>query len=116
MSFHFTDIEELDICNRQVVSDYLDVNPVKFIVNCAAYTAVDQAEKEAEKAMVLNAEAVDILSGESVRSHSTYFETQAGGSTTICTLVTGLLSSGSDASNVSKVIKYVNFFSPSLSS
>ena len=67
MSFHFTDIEELDICNRQVVSDYLDVNPVKFIVNCAAYTAVDQAEKEAEKAMVLNAEAVDILSGESVR-------------------------------------------------
>ena len=67
MSFHFTDIEELDICDAKAVSDYLDSNPVKFIVNCAAYTAVDQAENEAEKAMVINAGAADILAGESDR-------------------------------------------------
>jgi len=65
--FHYTDIEELDITNPPAVKDFLDANPVQFLVNCAAFTAVDRAEEEPEAAMLLNAAAVEILAGESSR-------------------------------------------------
>ena len=65
MSFHFTDIEELDITNPVAVKDYLDSTRVQYLVNCAAYTAVDKAEDDPERAMQLNAGAVEILAGES---------------------------------------------------
>jgi dTDP-4-dehydrorhamnose reductase len=64
MSFLFTDIEELDISNRTAVSGFLDENPVNFLVNCAAYTAVDKAEDDRETAERINSHAVDILAGE----------------------------------------------------
>ncbi len=65
ISFRFTDIEDLDITDIKAVAEFLDSNPVRYIINCAAYTAVDKAEDEAEKAMLLNAGAVDILARES---------------------------------------------------
>lgn len=52
--YTFTDIEELDVSDKQVLEDYLASHPVDYIVNCAAYTDVDGAEKEPEKAMKLN--------------------------------------------------------------
>jgi dTDP-4-dehydrorhamnose reductase len=61
MQFHHTDIEELDITDAQAVKAFLAQNPVQFIVNCAAYTAVDRAEEDPENAMQLNARAVAIL-------------------------------------------------------
>lgn len=67
MSFHFTDIGELDITDALAVGNFLQQNPFDFIVNCAAYTAVDRAEDEPETAMILNAGAVDILAGECAR-------------------------------------------------
>ena len=67
MTFHFTDIEELNITNPEAVADFLNTNPVRFIINCAAYTAVDQAEDDPEIAMLLNSTAVGILADESVR-------------------------------------------------
>jgi len=67
MSFIYTDIEELDITDRNAVKDFLDSNNVNYIINCAAYTAVDRAEDEPDAAMLLNAGAVDILAGESIR-------------------------------------------------
>lgn len=56
--FLFTDYQELDITNREAVRLYCKMENVDFIVNCAAYTAVDRAEVEYEAALQLNAYAV----------------------------------------------------------
>ncbi len=66
-TFHYTDIEELDISNVDAVEDFLSKNPVQYLVNSAAYTAVDKAEDDAEKAMLLNSEAVRILAQAALR-------------------------------------------------
>ncbi len=60
-SFIFTDIEELDITNAQALEEFVVVNQVTAIVNCAAYTAVDAAEENQRIAFQLNAEAVEYL-------------------------------------------------------
>lgn len=41
----FTDISELDICNQEAIEETISSNQIDCIVNCAAYTAVDKAEK-----------------------------------------------------------------------
>ena len=61
IEFIFTDIGELDITRKSEVNAFLDKNLVRYILNCAAYTAVDKAEEEPEKAYLLNAYVVDIL-------------------------------------------------------
>lgn len=50
----FTDVQELDICNKQAVCIFVKDNRVDVIVNCAAYTAVDKAEDDAELCNTLN--------------------------------------------------------------
>jgi len=52
--YTFTDIDELDVTNKKVMERYLTSNPADYIINCAAFTDVDGAESEPEKAMVLN--------------------------------------------------------------
>ena len=52
--YFFTDVEELDICNKQAVNDFVANNGIEVIVNCAAYTAVDKAEDNAELCDKLN--------------------------------------------------------------
>lgn len=47
-TYFFTDIEELDICNEQEVDRFVGDNRIDVIVNCAAYTAVDNAEDNRE--------------------------------------------------------------------
>lgn len=67
LNFCFTDVAELNITNRQEVSAFLaDFNP-EFLINCAAYTAVDKAETDRETAYLLNASAVEILAEESAK-------------------------------------------------
>ena len=61
MEFAFTDVDELDITDPWKVADYLTNNKPLFLVNCAAYTAVDKAEMDTETATLLNATAVGIL-------------------------------------------------------
>jgi len=56
-----TDIEELDISDKQALQVFLSDNEIDFIVNCAAYTAVDKAENEKEFALKINATAVKYL-------------------------------------------------------
>jgi dTDP-4-dehydrorhamnose reductase len=52
------DIGDLDITDEKALSKFiLEMRP-DVIVNCAAYTAVDKAEEETEKALLINAEAV----------------------------------------------------------
>lgn len=60
--FYFTDYEELDICSEESINEFLDKHNISSIVNCAAYTAVDKAETEQEKAYNLNANAPKLLS------------------------------------------------------
>lgn len=57
----FTDVEELDICSKAAVRDYVLDNGVGTIVNCAAYTNVDRAEEEPEVAKRINGDAVAML-------------------------------------------------------
>ena len=56
-----TDIAELDITNSEAVERFFDENTLDYIVNCAAYTAVDRAEDDEECALRINAEAVGNL-------------------------------------------------------
>lgn len=57
----FTDVAELDITDRKAVESYVSRNDIDTIVNCAAYTAVDRAEEEPEKAELINVKAVENL-------------------------------------------------------
>ncbi len=60
-SFTFTDLDDLDICNQKALETYFKKNKFEVIINCAAYTAVDKAETEKEKAVALNSTAVKHL-------------------------------------------------------
>lgn len=52
--YYFTDVQELDICNEQAVQNFVAENEIDVIVNCAAYTAVDNAEDNPELCDRLN--------------------------------------------------------------
>lgn len=53
-NYFFTDVEELDITNKNDVSQFLHANDIDVVVNCAAYTNVDKAEDEKEIADLIN--------------------------------------------------------------
>ena len=59
--YFFTDVQELDITDPARVQAFLSENAVDFVVNCAAYTAVDKAESEIELCRKINAFAVENL-------------------------------------------------------
>ncbi|MDD4992720.1 MAG: dTDP-4-dehydrorhamnose reductase [Paludibacter sp.] len=56
--FIYTDVEDLDICDKAALDAFVKNNAVNVIVNCAAYTAVDKAEDDVELCYKINAEAV----------------------------------------------------------
>jgi dTDP-4-dehydrorhamnose reductase len=60
-SYLFTDIAELDICDKTAIEEIIVKNHIQLIINCAAYTAVDRAEQEQQFAFKLNAEAIGNL-------------------------------------------------------
>jgi dTDP-4-dehydrorhamnose reductase len=68
-SFLFTDYEELDITDRNAVHQFFSSHSIDYVINCAAYTAVDKAETDYERAKILNAEAVGILAKEAHRTN-----------------------------------------------
>ena len=87
-----TDVEELDITDRETVAAFVEHNQIDGIVNCAAYTAVDKAEDNTELCDLLNhvapgylAEAVERRGGWLIQistdyvfdgtSHTPYVET-----------------------------------------
>ncbi len=57
----FTDAAELDITDAAAVERMVGENGIEIILNCAAYTNVDKAEEDRERAERLNAEAVGHL-------------------------------------------------------
>lgn len=60
-SFTFTDVAELDITDIKALDDFFSKEKYDFVINCAAYTAVDAAESNQELAFKLNTTAVDML-------------------------------------------------------
>ena len=65
IEFAFTDVQELDITNAGKVGQFLGNFKPDFLINCAAYTAVDKAETDFETATLINATAVGILAEQS---------------------------------------------------
>lgn len=59
--FIFTDVEELDICDREAVEKYFAERKIDVLLNCAAYTAVDKAEEDVELCYRINENAVGNL-------------------------------------------------------
>lgn len=57
----FTDVEELDITDRDAVRSCVTDNDIRLIVNCAAYTNVDRAEGDEAAALRINGEAVGYM-------------------------------------------------------
>jgi dTDP-4-dehydrorhamnose reductase len=60
-SLHFKSREDFDIQDEIYCRNYLEKNQIKVILNLAAYTAVDKAEDETEKASLINSIAVRSL-------------------------------------------------------
>ncbi|HXR85077.1 MAG TPA: dTDP-4-dehydrorhamnose reductase [Hanamia sp.] len=59
--FLFTTKEELPVENSEALKSFFRENKIDYCINCAAYTAVDKAESEKEKAFLINAVAVGEL-------------------------------------------------------
>ena len=54
IQFIYTDFQELDITNLESCQDYFSKHKPDYCINTAAYTAVDKAEAEQEKAHLIN--------------------------------------------------------------
>ena len=59
--FIFTDTGELDITDAGATAEFIAANAPSWIINCAAYTAVDRAEDEEKLATIINAGGVGNL-------------------------------------------------------
>ena len=57
--YFFTDIDELDICDIEAVSNFVRDNNIDVVINCAAYTNGDTAEEADQRDIVymINSEA-----------------------------------------------------------
>jgi dTDP-4-dehydrorhamnose reductase len=56
--FFFTDIDTLDITDKEQTETFIRNTDPGWIINCASYNLVDKAEKEQERAMLINNIAV----------------------------------------------------------
>lgn len=57
----FVTRNELDITNEELINHYFEDKSFDFVINCAAYTAVDKAEDDQENAYLVNAKATEFL-------------------------------------------------------
>lgn len=68
--FTFTGRDELDLSDSEKIAAYFEQNKFDVIINCAAYTAVDQAEQQQELADAINHLAVKQLAEISKNNNS----------------------------------------------
>jgi dTDP-4-dehydrorhamnose reductase len=53
-AFHFAGSGDLDVRDRRAVHRFFQGREIDWVINCAAYTAVDKAESEPDKAKKIN--------------------------------------------------------------
>ncbi|TPN87871.1 dTDP-4-dehydrorhamnose reductase [Aquimarina algicola] len=70
LDFHFTNSKSLNIVEKDKIEHLFSEHEFDFVINCAAYTNVEQAEKEPTKAFLINAEGVKNLA-EVCKKHKT---------------------------------------------
>jgi dTDP-4-dehydrorhamnose reductase len=68
--FIFTDIDELNITIESEIKDFFQQQKPDFVINCAAYTAVDKAENDIEAAEKINALAPKLLAKHAYKTGS----------------------------------------------
>jgi dTDP-4-dehydrorhamnose reductase len=61
LQFLPTDIDTLNLCDKMALASFFNRNKIDYIINCAAYTAVDRAEDEIEICYRVNRDAVQNL-------------------------------------------------------
>lgn len=61
LSFVFTDVEELNITDPNAVNSFISSLKPSFVINCAAYTAVDKSEQDIEASDRINSLAPGII-------------------------------------------------------
>ena len=54
----FKDLPELDICDTDALNTFIIDQHINAVINCAGYTAVDQAEENSEIAEQVNVKGV----------------------------------------------------------
>ncbi|WP_418512673.1 dTDP-4-dehydrorhamnose reductase [Corallibacter sp.] len=54
LSFIYTNSSQLDLTNQEAINLFFETNKIDWCINCAAYTAVDKAETDTEKAFKVN--------------------------------------------------------------
>ena len=59
LSLHFYNRQDLDISSKKLVRSFLRNNKFDIIINCAAYTDVDEAENNFNLAKSVNADAIE---------------------------------------------------------
>ena len=59
--FYFTDEFELDITNKNHILNYISDNQIDLIINCAAYTNVNESEINKNQAIKVNSNAIKNL-------------------------------------------------------
>lgn len=69
--FDFADRKGLDISNFELVRNFIEEGNYDFVINCAAYTAVDKAEDEPLLCEKVNVEAVRNLANACLENDST---------------------------------------------
>jgi len=69
-SFLFHDVDTLDITNASQVDRFVSDKELSWIINCAAYTAVDKAEEDRANAEKVNIKAVANLADASVKNNA----------------------------------------------
>ncbi|MDR1610118.1 MAG: dTDP-4-dehydrorhamnose reductase [Candidatus Symbiothrix sp.] len=67
--FFPVDIDTFNLCDKAEVGSFFGKSPMDYIINCAAYTAVDKAEDEVENCYKVNCDAVQNLA-ESAQEHT----------------------------------------------
>lgn len=60
-SFIFLSRQQFPLDDPEIMKSWLDQNPVDIFIHTAAYTAVDKAESEREKAFLINASACGLI-------------------------------------------------------
>jgi len=58
---HFYDLPEIDITDPTSVASKIKEHAINIMINCAAYTAVDQAEDDSDTAFLINRHGSEVL-------------------------------------------------------